>query len=89
MPLTGFTNVSSVQGEIIDSIEANVESSSIRVGEGVEQLRQAERYQVRYRYLSCYKLEMLSSSHFCFQHVDPSILCCMIFYFFVFSVLLI
>jgi SNARE domain len=36
-----------LQGEIIDSIEANVESSSIRVGEGVEQLRQAERYQVR------------------------------------------
>lgn len=37
------------QGEIIDSIEANVESSSIRVGEGVEQLRQAERYQNKAR----------------------------------------
>lgn len=37
------------QGEIIDSIEANVESSAIRVGEGVEQLRQAERYQNKAR----------------------------------------
>ena len=35
------------QGELVDSIEANVETSSIRVNEGTEQLRQAERYQVR------------------------------------------
>ena len=35
------------QGEMVDSIEANVETSSIRVNEGTEQLRQAERYQVR------------------------------------------
>ena len=35
------------QGELVDSIEANVETSSIRVSEGTEQLRQAERYQVR------------------------------------------
>lgn len=34
------------QGELVDSIEANVETSSIRVSEGTEQLRQAERYQV-------------------------------------------
>ena len=31
---------------MVDSIEANVESASIRVTEGTEQLRQAERYQV-------------------------------------------
>ena len=35
------------QGELVDSIEANVETSSIRVSEGTEQLRQAERYQVK------------------------------------------
>ena len=34
------------QGEMVDSIEANVETSSIRVNEGAEQLRQAERWQV-------------------------------------------
>jgi len=34
------------QGEIVDSIEANVESASIRVNEGSEELRMAERYQV-------------------------------------------
>merc|ERR1719319_1363132 len=33
------------QGEIVDSIEANVESASIRVNEGSEELRMAERYQ--------------------------------------------
>jgi len=37
------------QGELVDSIEANVESSSIRVEEGTEQLRQAERYQNKAR----------------------------------------
>jgi len=37
------------QGEIVDSIEANVESATIRVGEGTEQLRQAERYQNKAR----------------------------------------
>ena len=31
---------------MVDSIEANVETASIRVNEGVEELRQAERYQV-------------------------------------------
>ena len=34
------------QGEMVDSIEANVESASIRVNEGSDQLRMAERYQV-------------------------------------------
>ena len=34
------------QGELVDSIEANVETTAISVGEGNEQLRQAERYQV-------------------------------------------
>jgi len=37
------------QGELVDSIEANVETSSIRVNEGTEQLRQAERYQNKAR----------------------------------------
>merc|ERR1712066_663915 len=32
------------QGEMIDSIEANVESTHVRVQEGTEQLRQAETY---------------------------------------------
>ena len=31
---------------MVDSIEANVESASIRVNEGSDQLRMAERYQV-------------------------------------------
>ena len=35
------------QGEIVDSIESNVETSAIRVSEGTDQLMQAERYQVR------------------------------------------
>jgi len=37
------------QGEIVDSIEANVESASIRVNEGSEELRMAERYQSKAR----------------------------------------
>ena len=35
------------QGEMVDSIEANVETTSVRVHEGTEQLRQAETYKVR------------------------------------------
>ena len=35
------------QGEVIDSIEANVESTHVRVQEGTEQLRQAETYKVK------------------------------------------
>ena len=35
-----------MQGEMVDSIEANVESASIRVNEGADELRMAERYQV-------------------------------------------
>lgn len=37
------------QGEMVDSIEANVESASIRVNEGTDQLRQAERWQNKAR----------------------------------------
>ena len=37
------------QGEMVDSIEQNVESSHIRVQEGTEQLRQAERYKTKSR----------------------------------------
>merc|ERR1712013_136278 len=37
------------QGEMVDSIEANVESASIRVNEGSDQLRMAERYQNKAR----------------------------------------
>ena len=36
------------QGEIVDSIEANVESTTVRVHEGADQLRQAELYKVFY-----------------------------------------
>jgi len=45
------------QGEIVDSIESNVESAGIHVHEGAEQLMQAERYQIVSRkrkfYLMC------------------------------------
>ena len=34
---------------MVDSIEANVETASIRVNEGTDQLRQAERYQQKAR----------------------------------------
>ncbi|TRY61036.1 hypothetical protein TCAL_01442, partial [Tigriopus californicus] len=37
------------QGEMVDSIEANVESTSVRVHEGTEQLRQAETYKNKTR----------------------------------------
>jgi len=37
------------QGEMVDSIEANVESASIRVNEGTDELRMAERYQNKAR----------------------------------------
>ena len=40
------------QGEMIDSIEANVESTHVRVQEGAEQLRQAETYKVNKQLLS-------------------------------------
>ena len=39
------------QGETIDSIEGNVGAASITVHDGTEQLRQAERYKVRYQKL--------------------------------------
>jgi len=37
------------QGEIVDSIEANVESTTVRVHEGADQLRQAEMYKNKAR----------------------------------------
>ena len=40
------------QGETIDSIEGNVESAAITVHDGTEQLRQAERYKVRFLAIS-------------------------------------
>ena len=39
------------QGEMIDSIEANVESTHVRVQEGTEHLRQAETYKVHNYYI--------------------------------------
>jgi len=42
------------QGEVIDSIEANVESTHVRVQEGTEQLRQAENYKMMKRKKLCY-----------------------------------
>ncbi len=41
------------KGEIVDSIESNVETSAIRVNEGTDQLMQAERYQVSGQALFC------------------------------------
>ena len=35
------------QGEVVDSIEGNVEEAAVSVTEGADQLRQAERYKVR------------------------------------------
>ena len=40
------SNLVTLKGEIVDSIESNVETSAIRVNEGTDQLMQAERYQV-------------------------------------------
>lgn len=37
------------QGEMVDSIEANVESTHIRVSEGTDHLRQAETYRNKTR----------------------------------------
>ena len=34
------------QGEIVDSIEANIEDTTVRVHEGASELRQAELYKV-------------------------------------------
>jgi len=41
------------QGDTIDSIEANIESSSIRVTQGTEQLRKASGYQTSARKKQC------------------------------------
>ena len=40
---------------MVDSIEANVETASIRVNEGTDQLRTAERYQVWYMVLDVWQ----------------------------------
>lgn len=39
------------QGETVDSIEAHIESSTIRVSEGVQQLQKASNYAVTFNYL--------------------------------------
>ena len=49
LPLIICLTALAPQGEIVDSIESNVETSAIRVSEGTDQLMQAERYQVRDR----------------------------------------
>ena len=36
------------QGEIVDSIEANIEDTTVRVHEGASELRQAELYKVTF-----------------------------------------
>ena len=46
LPLIICLTALAPQGEIVDSIESNVETSAIRVNEGTDQLMQAERYQV-------------------------------------------
>ena len=53
------------QGEVIDSIEANVESTHVRVQEGTEQLRQAETYKVQKK--------IYFSFYFCFAFIIYSI----------------
>lgn len=47
------------QGEVIDSIEANVESASVNVEEGTEQLRQAKDYQSKSRKKKCIIITIL------------------------------
>jgi len=37
------------QGDIVDSIESNIESASVQVHEGTDQLRQAHTYQTSAR----------------------------------------
>jgi t-SNARE complex subunit (syntaxin) len=41
------------QGEVIDSIEANVESASIQVTEGAQQIMKARDYQAKARRKTC------------------------------------
>ena len=50
------------QGEVIDSIEANVESTHVRVQEGTEQLRQAETYKVQKKFYFCFAFNLF---HIC------------------------
>lgn len=47
------------QGEVIDSIEANVESAGVNVEEGTEQLRQAKDYQTKARKKKCIIITVL------------------------------
>ena len=57
------------QGETIDSIEANVDTASITVHDGTEQLRQAERYKVRHQKLLVFTphiIFILNFYFFCF-----------------------
>jgi len=42
------------QGEVVDSIEHNIESTQVRVQEGTEHLRQAETYKAMKRKKICY-----------------------------------
>lgn len=51
------------QGEMIDSIEANVESAQMRVEEGTSQLASAASYQVIQK-LCCTTKKMLTSIQF-------------------------
>lgn len=47
------------QGDVIDSIEANVESASVSVEQGTEQLRQAKDYQSKSRKKKCIIITIL------------------------------
>lgn len=52
-----FTDLATLvheQGEVIDSIEANVESTQIQVSEGTQQLAKARRYQAAARRKACF-----------------------------------
>ena len=43
----------SFQGEVIDRIDQNVENTQIKVEQGLQQLKKAERYQQKNRKMHC------------------------------------
>ena len=45
------------QGTIVDRIDNNIENAHIKVSEGLEQLKKAEKYQAKNRKLKCIAIE--------------------------------
>ncbi|GFT09458.1 hypothetical protein NPIL_9031 [Nephila pilipes] len=57
-----FTDLAALvheQGEVIDSIEANVEQAQIQVSEGTQQLAKARRHQAAARRKACFLVIIL------------------------------